>query len=69
MEETVAPGMANTSYYDVVEQGVAGDLVMFESTLAPYMFKTGYLEPLDDFLATNPDLLAVSLYTSPSPRD
>lgn len=57
MEETVAPGMANTSYYDVVEQGVAGDLVMFESTLAPYMFKTGYLEPLDDFLATNPDLL------------
>lgn len=26
---------------------------MFESTLAPYLFKSGYLEPLDDYLNTD----------------
>lgn len=41
------------SFYDVVEQNMPGDLVMFESTLAYYLFNSGYLEPLDDYIASD----------------
>lgn len=39
--------------YHVVENKMPGDLVMIESILAPYLFKTGYLEPLDSYLTSD----------------
>ncbi len=39
--------------YEIVAQDMPGDLIMFESTLAPYFFKTGYLEPLDNYISTD----------------
>lgn len=38
--------------YDIAEKDLPGDIIMFESTLAPYLFKSGYLEPLEDHLST-----------------
>jgi len=38
--------------YDIAEKDLPGDIIMFESTLAPYLFKSGYLEPLDPYLDT-----------------
>lgn len=37
------------SAHEVVETGMPADLVFFESTLAYYLFNSGYLEPLDEF--------------------
>ena len=42
--------------YDIAEEDVPGDLIMFESTLAPYLFKSGYLEPLDIYMDTSSNL-------------
>ncbi len=39
--------------YEIVEDNAYGDLIMIESTLAPYFFKTGYLEPLDNYISTD----------------
>lgn len=39
--------------YEIVDNNVYGDLIMIESTLAPYFFKTGYLEPLDNYVSTD----------------
>jgi len=38
--------------YAIAENDMPGDIIVFESTLAPYLFKTGYLEPLDHDLDT-----------------
>ncbi len=45
-----------TYIYDIVEKDVPGDLVMFENTLAPYLFKSGYLEPLDTYMDSSSNL-------------
>ncbi|MBO9599663.1 MAG: extracellular solute-binding protein [Cohnella sp.] len=39
--------------YDLAENNVPGDLIFMDSTLAPYLFKTGYLEPLDNYIRTD----------------
>lgn len=33
--------------YMIAENDLPGDLIVFESTMAPYLFESGYLEPLD----------------------
>lgn len=44
--------------YRAAEWETEADLIMFESVLAPYLIKSGYLEPLDPFLAFDADLYA-----------
>ncbi|MBO9600819.1 MAG: extracellular solute-binding protein [Cohnella sp.] len=39
--------------YEIVDSNAYGDLIMIESTLAPYFFKTGYLEPLDNYIGSD----------------
>lgn len=41
----------------VAEEDVQADLIMIENMLAPYLFKSGYLEPLDGFLAASLDVI------------
>lgn len=48
---------APNNLFAVVEENVPADLVMIESLLAPYYFKSGYLEPLDGFLAASLDVV------------
>jgi ABC-type sugar transport system, periplasmic component len=43
--------------YEIVAQDLPGDLIMFESTLAPYFVKTGYLEPLDNYISSDLSLV------------
>lgn len=40
----------------IAEDDVPADLIMIESFLAPYLFNTGYLEPLDGYLAASLDV-------------
>ena len=44
------------NYHTLVEENRPGDLVLFESTLAPYLFRSGYLEPLDAYIDTDPSM-------------
>lgn len=39
--------------YHIAENNVPGDIILIESILAPYLFKSGYLEPLDSHLAAD----------------
>jgi len=44
--------------YRAVESETEADLIMFESVLAPYLIKSGYLEPLDQFVQSDAELYA-----------
>lgn len=43
--------------YDVVRYDTPADLVVFEHILAPHYIESGYLEPLDDFVAADLTIL------------
>lgn len=56
-DDSIGPNPPLTMYR-AVEWETEADLIMFESVLAPFLFKSGYLEPLDTFLASDADLYA-----------
>lgn len=39
--------------FDVVGNDAPGDLIVFEHTLAPYYFESGYLEPLHEYVSAD----------------
>lgn len=42
--------------YDVTRHNVSGDLIVFEHTLAPHYFASGYLAPLDEYVSADPSI-------------
>ena len=56
-DDSVGPNPPLTMYR-AAEWETEADLIMFESVLAPFLFKSGYLEPLDRFVQSDAELYA-----------
>lgn len=48
---TVSP-----NFYEIAQKNSPSDLIMYESTMAPYLIESGYLEPLDAYIAADTSL-------------